>query len=155
MRHATVLCLLVLTLTTAPSWVSAEDVIDDSKAEPRYLLVLSATSGTLQGDTLTLDGVTSVIYFSDHPARKAGHMPLSHLLATWNSDGFQADPPNATLSVLAENGERDTVLELLSAELADGSLRFKVKVLEGDLKGPFETAALFVDDAKAVCKEIT
>ncbi len=104
MRHAPIVGIFTVMLTLVPGLVFAEHVIDDSK-EPRYLFVLSATSGSLKGDTLTLNGVPNVIYFSDRPLRKAGHMSLSNFIEMWNkgSDSYKADPPNATLSVLTKN----------------------------------------------------
>jgi len=76
MRHATILGIFTVMLTLLPGLVFAENVIDDSK-NTRYLFVLSATSGSLKGDTLTLNGVPNVVYFTDRPARKAGHMSVS------------------------------------------------------------------------------
>ncbi len=100
MRHATIAGIFTVILMLVPSLVFAEHVIDDSE-NPGYLFVLSATSGSLKGDTLTLNGVPNVIYFSDRPARKAGHMSVSKFVEMWNkqSDSFKADPPNATLSL--------------------------------------------------------
>ena len=67
-----------------------EHVVDDAR-NPGYLYVISGTSGSLEGDKLTLNGVPSVIYFSDRPARIAGHMSLSSFIKMWNkgSDSFR------------------------------------------------------------------
>jgi len=97
MRHATILGIFTVMLTLITGLVFAEHVIDDSK-EPRYLFVISGTSGSLDGDTLTLNGVPNVIYFSDRPARIAGHISLEKFVYSWNkgSDSFKADPPCPT-----------------------------------------------------------
>jgi len=107
--------------------IFAEHLIDDSE-EPSYLFVLSVTSGSLKGDTLILNGVPNVIYFSDHMSRKVGHMSLSNFVEKWDKgvDSFKADPPNATLSVLMKNGERNVEVELLSAEYKNG---WRLKVM--------------------------
>ena len=133
-------------LTLVPGLVFAEHVIDDSK-NPGYLFVLSATSGSLKGDILTLNGVPNVIYFSDRPARKAGHMSLSEFIEMWNkgSDSYKADPPNATLSVLNKEGAKNVVVELMSVEQKRGSVVFKVAVLEGMFPVEFNTGDLFID----------
>ncbi len=133
-------------LTLLPSLVFAEHVIDDSK-EPSYLFVISGTSGSLDGDTLTLNGVPNVIYFTDRPNRIAGHISVSEFVELWNkgSDSFKADPPNATLSVLKKDGAKNVVVELMSVEQKSGSVVFKVSVLEGTTPGSFKTAALFSD----------
>ncbi len=125
--------------------IFAEHLIDDSE-EPRYLFVLSVTSGSLKGDTLTLNGVPNVIYFSDRTARNAGHMSLSNFVEMWDKgvDSFKADPPNATLSVLMKNGEKNVEVELLSAEHKNGSLYFKIVELKSNATDSFEVSSVFI-----------
>lgn len=146
MRLSTIAGILAVMSTLLPGLVLAEHVIDDSK-EPGYLFVLSAASGSSKGDTLALNGVPNVIYFSDRPARKAGHMSLSAFVEMWDKgvDSFKADPPNATLSVLKKEGASNMVVELISVEQKPGSVVFKVAVLEGTLPESFTTSSLFVD----------
>ncbi len=146
MRYATRVGIFTVMLTLLPGLVSAEHVIDDSK-EPRYLFVLSATSGSLKGDTLTLNGVPNVIYFSYRPERKAGHLSLEKFVESWNkgSDSFKADPPNATLSLLKKEGAENGVVELMSVEQKSGSVVFKISVLEGLIPESFKTSTLFID----------
>ncbi len=146
MRYATIIGIFTVMLTLLPGLVFAEHVIDDSK-EPSYLFVMSATSGSLKGDTLTLNGVPNVIYFSDRPARKAGHLSLDKFVESWNkgSDSFKADPPNATLSVLKKDGANNVVVELLSVEQKGGSVVFKVAVLDGVPPHTFYATSIFVD----------
>jgi len=143
MRHATIVGIFTVMLTLVPGLVFAEHVIDDSK-NPSYLFVLSATSGSLKGDTLTLNGVPNVIYFSDRPARIAGHMSASKFVEMWDNS-FKADPPNATLSVLTKEGAENVVVELKSVEQKIGSVVFKVAVLEGVLTPTFKISTLFCD----------
>jgi hypothetical protein len=46
------------------------------------LIVMNAQGASLQGGTLTLNGVTpSTIVFADRPVRAAGHMLTAHLVA--------------------------------------------------------------------------
>ncbi len=67
MRFSRIVGIFTVMLTLLPGLVFAENVIDDSK-NPGYLFVLSGTSGSLDRDILTLNGVPNVIYFSDRPA---------------------------------------------------------------------------------------
>jgi len=133
-------------LTLLPGLVFAEHVIDDSK-NTGYLYVISGTSGSLEGDTLTLNGVPNVVYFSDRPNRIAGHLSLSNFIEMWDKgvDSFKADPPNATLSVLKKEGAKNVVVELMSAEQKSGSVVFKVAVLVGKVPGSFGPYAIFID----------
>jgi hypothetical protein len=146
MRYATIIGIFTVMLTLLPGLVFAENVIDDSK-EPRYLFVLSATSGSLKGDTLTLNGVPNVVYFSDRPNRIAGHLSLSNFVEMWDKgvDSFKADPPNATLSVLKKDGTNNIVVELTSVEATSNTIRFKVDVLNGAATGKFSTPVLYID----------
>jgi len=146
MIFSTIVGIFTVMVTLVTGLVFAEHVIDDSK-NPGYLFVLSATSGSLKGDTLTLNGVPNVIYFSDRPARKAGHLSLEKFVESWNKgvDSFKADPPNATLSVLKKDGTKNVVVELLSVEQKSGSVVFKVAVLEGMFPGSFKMSSLFID----------
>ncbi len=149
MRHATIVGIFALMLTLVTGLVFAEHVIDDSK-NTGYLFVISGTSGSLDGYTLTLNGVPNVIYFSDRPARKAGHLSLEKFVEMWDKgdDSFKADPPNATLSVLKKDGAKNVVVELMSVEQKSGSVVFKVAVLEGEgllLGGDFTAGTVFLD----------
>jgi len=150
MRHAAIVGIFTVMLTLVTGLVFAEHVIDDSK-NVGYLFVISGTSGSLDGDTLTLNGVPNVIYFSDRPARVAGHMSLKKFLKSWNkgSDSYKADPPNATLSVLTKDGAKDVVVELISVVQKGGSVIFKVAVLEGRSPESFKMSSLFIDQTLA------
>jgi len=146
LRHAAIVGIFTVMLTLVTGLVFAEHVIDDSK-NPGYLFVISGTSGSLDGDTLTLNGVPNVLYFSDRPARKAGHITLAHFIEVWDkgSDSFKADPPNATLSLLKKDGAKNVVVELISVEQKSDSVVFKVVVLEGTSPEDLKQSALFID----------
>jgi hypothetical protein len=146
MRYTTIVGIFTVMLTLVSGLVFAENVIDDSK-NTGYLFVISGTSGSLDGDTLTLNGVPNVIYFSDRPARKAGHLSLEKYVESWNKgvDSFKADPPNATLSVLKEDEARNVVVELTGVEQKKDSVVFKVVLLEGIGIESFEASSLFID----------
>lgn len=131
----------VFTLSAAAQVFTVND-----SGGPSYLYVLSSTSGKMKDDTLILNGVPSVVYFSDRPSRIAGHESVSDFVELWNksSDSFKADPPNATLSILdvAEN----IVVELMSVEDKDDSVTFKVRVLQGQAPKTFSNSSLFIDE---------
>jgi hypothetical protein len=112
------------------------------------LFVMSARSVSLQGQTLTLTGVSpNSIVFADRPVRAAGHLLTEHLLEEWSTGSFAKDPPNATVSVLSKDGAsvRDAVVELKIPHLEGDRLTFDVRVLEGDLAGADGPASVFVD----------
>jgi hypothetical protein len=112
------------------------------------LFVMSARGAGLQGQTLTLAGVSPTsIVFADRPVRAAGHLPTEALLDEWTSGDFAKDAPNATVSVLSKDGAtaHDVVVELRSPHLEGDKLTFDVRVLEGDLAGADGPTSVFVD----------
>ena len=113
------------------------------------LFVLNSRGATLQGDTLTLVGVTpNSIIFADRPVRSAGHQPTADVISEWGSgeDSFTKNPPNATMSVLNKDGlVKDAVVVLKNPKLDGDKLTFNVQTLEGDLTGADGAAAVFVD----------
>ena len=71
------------------------------------LFVMNARGASLQGQTLTLAGVSlNSIVFADRPVRSAGHLLTQHLLEEWTEGSFAKDPPNATVSVMTKDGAR-------------------------------------------------
>jgi hypothetical protein len=112
------------------------------------LIVMTARGAGLQGQTLTLTGVSpNSIVFADRPVRAAGHLLTEHVLEEWSAGSFAKDPPNATVSVLSKDGAsvRDAVVELKIPHLEGDKLTFDVRVLEGDLAGADGPASVFVD----------
>jgi hypothetical protein len=113
------------------------------------LFVFNSRGATLQGETLTLTGVTpNSIIFADRPLRAAGHQPTADVIADWGSgdDSFTKNPPNATLSVLGkEDTVKDAVVVLKNPKLEGDKLTLNVQILEGDLAGAEGAAALFID----------
>lgn len=117
------------------------------------LIVINANGASLQGGTLTLNGVApNSIVFADRPVRAAGHSLTSNLVQEWSpgnesDQSFIKDPPNATISVFNTDGSkiRDAVVVLKTAKLDDDKLTFDVDVLEGELTGGDGPAALFID----------
>jgi hypothetical protein len=113
------------------------------------LIVMNSRGATLQGDKLTLTGVSpNSIVFADRPVRAAGHALTTDLLDEWKSgDSFSKDPPNATVSALSKDSStnRDAVVVLKTPKLDGDKLTFDVQVLEGNLNGADGPAAVFID----------
>src|SRR6201984_3348661 len=111
------------------------------------LFVMNARGAGLQGQTLTLVGVSpTAIVFADRLVKAPGRLPTEALLDEWTSGDFAKDAPNATASVLSKDGTtaHDVVVELRSPHLEGDKLTFDVRVLEGDLAGRGGPAAGFV-----------
>lgn len=89
------------------------------------------------------------VYFSDRPQRIAGSLKLPEYLKTWNEgrDSFNADPPNATLSVY-EPGQAEPTLVVVTImkPVVDGAdLVYGYKLLEGTMPAAGGATTLFID----------
>src|SRR5271156_5934691 len=60
------------------------------------LIVMNSRGASLQGQTLTLTGISpNSIVFADRPVRAAGHATTASLLEEWaGNDSFGKEPPN-------------------------------------------------------------
>lgn len=153
------LALVVTGLVYASAPSVAEDAISHPAKKPigsssqhmiASLAVLNAKGASLQGNKLTLTGVSpNSIVFADRPVRAAGHVLTAHFIKEWDVgiDSFAKDPPNATISVLGGDGAsvKDAVVVLKAPKLEGDTLTFDVSVLEGDLTDATGAAALFID----------
>ena len=144
MRFVYSVLLTGLGLLVFASYSSAETPKTD-KVE--MLFVQSATSGSSDGKTLTLNGVPSTLYFSDRPQRIAGHMQTDSFVAEWakGKDSFKSNPPNAVLSVLGENGVIDSTVKLSNPQLKGDQISYQLEVLDGTPPMQFKSASLFID----------
>ncbi len=144
MKMFQVICLVLVMAATS---VSANPVINESE-NPQFLFVMSAVSGSYDGETLTLTGVPSVVYFSDRPYRIAGHMSIQEFVEMWEegTDSYEVDPPNATLSSYDDSGDIDVVIELTGTpDVSGASVVFPVKVLLGNIPEVLSASSLFID----------
>jgi hypothetical protein len=134
-------------LICAPQLACAEDAISHPAKKPigpssnemvPSLAVVNSDGATLQGNKLTLKGVSiNSIVFADRPVRAAGHVLTSDFIKEWDegNESFANDPPNATISVLSSDGKtvEDAVVVLKAPKLTGSELTFEVSVLEGGL----------------------
>ncbi|MFA9407549.1 MAG: hypothetical protein ACERKJ_01780 [Candidatus Dadabacteria bacterium] len=147
MRLILILCMTIV-LGMGVVLAQANPVINEADA-PKFLYTMSAKSGTYENGRLTLNDVPLVVYFSDRPARISGQLSIQVFEQGWRQgpDSFKADPPNATLSILSEDGNKNIVVELSEPDVKvkEGKISFKVRVLDGDLPKTFEHSTLFID----------
>lgn len=141
-RASVLLSVLLLLFLSLPAL--AGKTVYDASGSPQTLMVAAAVSVDVDGDMLTLSGVPAVVWFSDRPARRYGHMDLQEFVQVVSGHAALADPPNAALSVLGE--QQPVILELLGVPVVNGDvLRWKIRVLEGALPRKAGAASLFID----------
>jgi hypothetical protein len=158
-NHIACLALALAGLISASYTALAEDAISHPAKKPigpssnemvASLAVINSDGATLQGNKLTLKGVTkNSIVFADRPVRAAGHVLTSDFIHEWDdsAESFAKDPPNATISVLSADGKtvEDAVVTLKAPKLTGDDLTFEVSVLEGGLANATGPASLFID----------
>lgn len=140
--------LLVLAFCPGTLLQAASPHILDSSQRPAYLFVQSAKSGSFDGIQVTLNDVSATIYFSDRPYRVAGHLNTEQFVQNWKQGpgNFEADPPNATLSVFNPDGTLlNTVIEVTEPVYKDGNVRYTVRTLSGELPKDFQNCSIFIN----------
>jgi len=156
MRRRELLIGLGLTSLVVPSLVrpahAGQDTDDDQGVD--VLFVLTAGGVSLKEGKLSMKGVAPVtLFFSDRPERVAGHVPTVVVIDHWGDggeDSFEADPPNATISILAGGKPQEIVVVLEKPYLSGSDLTFDVKVLEGNASAKGGACSLFIDDTLIV-----
>ena len=118
---------------------------------PPVMFVQTAGQASFKDGELTLVH-PSTIFFSDRPARKAGHLPCHDFIKTWSEgggDSFKKDPPNAVLSVFVPNAEpKKMVVTLQNPRFEGSNLIYDANVIRGSVPQGMYEAALFIDDIR-------
>ena len=113
-----------------------------------WLFVMTATSGSYDGKTLTLENVPPALMFTDRPKRAFGHMDVIHLveMVSQGEDNFEKDPPNAVVSTFG-NKDKPTsgLVKLLKPRIEGNKVIFPVQFLEGEIPASFAGMSLFID----------
>jgi hypothetical protein len=137
------LALTALALATAASSEEADDTCN-------ALFVHNAESVSIQGDTLTMKGISpTVIYFCDRPQRFAGHLTVENFLSSVSKgkDSFAEDPPNAVVSIANGDEFVDVVVTLNCKPVLNGDqlVYSGIQVIEGDLPNSAGPGSIFID----------
>jgi len=140
-------------LAASVALAHAQDAATPAEAEAsgppiQLMFVQQASSMKFDGKTMTLEGVApATTFFSDRPQRIVGHINQDHFVQLWGAekDGFKADPPNAAVSFITDNGQ-PVVIEIEDVQaVSDTSLAYTISVLEGALPETAGPTALFID----------
>ena len=81
------------------------------------------------------------------PERESGHMSVKKFKSIWTKgiNSFKSDPPNATLSVISEGKDKNSVMVISNPKIIKNSIVFDVKKIEGEPPASFNTGGLFID----------
>lgn len=122
----------------------------DDTAAIDYLLVQTAKGVTFDKatNTLRLVGVSPItLFFSDRPERVAGNMKTDRFVPFWSQgkDSFAKDPPNADVSIIDGDAMHQVVVVLQDPVLEGDTLRYTVKVLQGEMPERGADVSVFID----------
>jgi len=128
---------------------AAENSRKDVK-DVQFLFVQNAKDVAVKDGRFTLVGVSpTTIFLSDRPDRIAGHMHTEDFVLEWQKgtgkESFHTDPPNAALSIFAQDHIVDVVVEIKNPRMAAGNLVYDIGVLEQDEPIPSGPVSLFID----------
>ena len=110
-----------------------EAMFADAVPDDIEYMFAQTSSGVSVGSEgrVTLNGVSSTtLFFSDRPERVAGHVPTSAVIDSWSvggDDSFEADPPNATLSILVGYQPQEIVVVLEKPVYSGDDLTFELR----------------------------
>ena len=141
--------LVLAASTLAAAFVAPRAFADDTSAID-YLLVQTAKGLAFDKATSTLslvDVSPITLFFSDRPERTAGNMETSAFIPFWSrgKDSFAKNPPNADVSIIEGEGMRQVVAVLEDPVLEGSTLRYKVKILQGDMPATGADVSVFID----------
>ena len=141
--------LVIATSTLVAAGMATRTLADDDKTVD-YLLVQTAQGLTFDkaANTLSLVGVSPItLFFADRPERVAGNMKTSAFIPFWSQgkDSFAKDPPNADVSIIEGDAMRQVVVVLQEPSLEGDTLRYKVKLVQGDMPDKGADVSVFID----------
>ena len=140
--------LMTVWLTQVGFMPNAAQAVENTK-KADLLFVQNAKDVTVDGGKLILKGIgPTVLFFSDRPERIAGHMTNERYLKLWREDGkdsFLVDPPNATVSVFADETETNLVVTLRNPQFTGDDLSYDISVIQGKLPDKGGPCSVFID----------
>jgi hypothetical protein len=143
------ICAAAASMVLCFGWI-AFAATEKSGDNPPVMFVQSASGVSFKDGKLTLMS-PSTTFFSDRPARMAGHMPCRNFIQAWSNgdDSFKKDPPNAVLSVFVPNGTpKKMVVTLQNPRFEGPNLIYDASIVKGSAPEGMKEAALFIDDAR-------
>ncbi|MFZ0724382.1 MAG: hypothetical protein WAM61_01225 [Desulfobacterales bacterium] len=150
MKKGLLTTIVAMTVLMAPAGMpSLAGAANDNAQKADLLFVQTAQDVRLDGEKLTLKGISStVLFFTDRPERVAGNMANERYLRLWTEDGkdsFLADPPNATLSVFSGDTVGELVVTLRNPQFTGDDLTYDVSIIKGKPVEKGGPCALFID----------
>lgn len=112
---------------------------------PSFRAIISASSASIEGDTLVLEGVPAVPYVSEWPTPTVGSWDVSSFLEGWEA-ATGLEQPTAVLSLGTTYGGDRFELEVTDIEASGETLRMTISTPDGSAPGRVPaSASLFLE----------
>jgi hypothetical protein len=121
---------------------------DENKGRFQLLYVQNSHDVSVEKGRITLKKISPVtIFFSDRPKRIAGHMTTKDFVDEWGKgdNSFEADPPNAALSIFGKDEIVDIEVTLMNPRFDGDNLIYDIAILEEDVKPISGQCSVFID----------
>jgi hypothetical protein len=141
------LMMLAAVMVVAVMGVFLTPMQGDGSRDVDYVFAQTADGGSYADGVLTLEGVSTTVFFSDRPNRLVGHMPNEKFAGQWDDmdENDDDDSLGAILSI-HDAEEAGAVIALLEPPAIDGqTISYLVEVVEGSIPATFGPASLFID----------
>jgi hypothetical protein len=111
------------------------------------LFVQMSQAMEFDGHKMTLsDMAPHVVWFTERPDRKSGHIALKAFLKGWETgeNSFKADPPNAVLTLM-DASDSPSIIVIRNPIYKDNSLTYDVEILDGSIPKSGGPVSLVID----------
>ena len=137
-----------LILVTASLFFLTPALADENLDSVQLLYVQNSHDVSVEKGRITLKKISPItIFFSDRPKRIAGHMTTKDFVDEWSegANSFEADPPNAALSIFGKDEIVDIEVTLMNPRFDKDNLVYDIAILEEDVKPVSGQCSLFID----------
>ena len=137
-----------LILVTASLFFLTPALADENLDSVQLLYVQNSHDVSVEKGRITLKKISPItVFFSDRPKRIAGHMTTKEFVDEWSEgdNSFEADPPNAALSIFGKDEVVDIEVTLMNPRFDEDNLVYDIAILEEDVKPISGQCSLFID----------
>ncbi|MCR9213565.1 MAG: hypothetical protein NXI13_07590 [Proteobacteria bacterium] len=133
--------LLLILLYLLPMQV----VLASEKVEVLFVQMSGAME--FDGNKITLSDIAPhVVWYTERPDRKSGHMTLDEFLTEWEkgTNSFEVDPPNAVLTLM-DASDSPAVIVIRNPIYRGKILTYDVEILNGSIPKTGGPVSLVID----------
>lgn len=137
-----------LILVTATLFFLTPALADENLDSVQLLYVQNSHDVSVEKGRITLKKISPItVFFSDRPKRIAGHMTTKEFVDEWSegNNSFEADPPNAALSIFGKDEVVDIEVTLMNPRFDEDNLVYDIAILEEDVNPISGQCSLFID----------